>query len=192
MLKADLRAEYKQRRLAISDKQRVAWNDLLLIQFQQLDCSGVETILSYAPMAKWKEFDPVYWVEYLQFGCPELKVAFPVVDMAATPRIQAVQVDADTEWKMHPWGMAEPVSEVVIPPQHIDMVLVPLLAFDRRGYRVGYGKGFYDEFLPYTREDCAWVGISYFPPLPDLISDVHTQDLPLDLVITPEEIFTFR
>ena len=191
MRKADLRVEYKQRRLDITDKQRLAWNDLLLIQFQQVDCSQIESVLTYSPITKWMEFDPVYWVDYLEFGCPELKIAFPRVDLEAHPRMEAVLVDVDTEWKKHDWGMEEPVTGSVIPPKNLDLVLVPLLAFDRRGFRVGYGKGFYDEFLAHTRPDCAWVGISYFPPVPDLISDIDAHDLPLDLVITPDEIFTF-
>ena len=192
MRKADLRAEYKQRRLSISEKQRVAWNDLLLIQFQQVDCSAIQSVLTYSPIARWMEFDPVYWVEYLQFGCPELQLTYPRVDLEAVPRMQAIRVDHQTEWKKHDWGMEEPTNGAVIPAQDLDLVLVPLLAFDRRGYRVGYGKGFYDEFLRHTRPDCAWVGISYFPPVPDLIADIDPHDLPLDLVVTPDEIFTFR
>jgi 5-formyltetrahydrofolate cyclo-ligase len=61
--------------------------------------------------------------------------------------------------------------------------------FDRRGFRVGYGKGFYDKFLSECRADCLKIGLSYFEPI-DEISDAQNFDVRLDCCITPKEIFT--
>ena len=68
------------------------------------------------------------------------------------------------------------------------MVLVPLLAFDTKGYRVGYGKGFYDRFL--SKIDVKKVGISLFEAV-ECIADVHEDDIRLDLCITPKQIYSF-
>lgn len=70
-----------------------------------------------------------------------------------------------------------------------DLVIVPLLAVDKRGYRVGYGKGFYDRFLQaiQTRK----VGLSFFEPIPEII-DVHLNDVRLDQCITPHGIIDFN
>jgi len=72
----------------------------------------------------------------------------------------------------------------------IDMVLVPLLCFDRQGHRVGYNKGFYDKFLKRCRPDCLKIGLGYFPP-EAAIDDISSFDVKLDHCITPESIFDF-
>ena len=70
------------------------------------------------------------------------------------------------------------------------MVLVPLLACDRAGHRVGYGKGFYDRFLAACRPDCRKIGLSYFRPV-EAIVDVYDGDVRLDRVITPDGVIQF-
>mgnify|MGYP001550895887 CR=1 FL=1 len=70
----------------------------------------------------------------------------------------------------------------------VDMVLVPLLAFDVRGYRAGYGKGFYDRFLQGL--DTLKIGLSFFGPL-EQIDDIDVYDVRLDACITPEKIYRF-
>jgi 5-formyltetrahydrofolate cyclo-ligase len=71
----------------------------------------------------------------------------------------------------------------------IDMVILPLLAFDSRGYRAGYGKGFYDRFL--QGMDTLKVGLSFFE-VSEEIEDVNEHDLKLDLCITPGKLYDFR
>ena len=71
----------------------------------------------------------------------------------------------------------------------IDMVFVPLLIFDKQGYRVGYGKGFYDKYLAQCRVDCLKVGFSYFEPIE--IEGTREFDVPLNLCITPNSIYVF-
>jgi 5-formyltetrahydrofolate cyclo-ligase len=75
-------------------------------------------------------------------------------------------------------------------PADIDMILVPLLAFDKKGYRVGYGKGFYDKYLADCRKNCIKAGFSYFDPV-DEIADKGDFDVPLDLCITPQSVYVF-
>jgi len=67
---------------------------------------------------------------------------------------------------------------------------VPLLAVDKKGYRVGYGKGFYDKFLPSCKKECLKIGFSYFEPV-DEITDKDQFDVPLELCITPHNIYVF-
>jgi 5-formyltetrahydrofolate cyclo-ligase len=59
------------------------------------------------------------------------------------------------------YGMPEPVGEEEIPPLEVDAVVIPGLAFDRDGFRVGYGGGFYDRYLRRTRPEAFRVGICF-------------------------------
>ena len=70
------------------------------------------------------------------------------------------------------------------------MVFVPMVAFDMKGYRVGYGKGFYDRYLPRCRPDVIKIGFSFFDPV-DNIKDIADFDVPLNFCITPSRIYEF-
>ena len=66
-----------------------------------------------------------------------------------------------------------------------------LLAFNGQGYRVGYGKGFYDLFLTECRPDCLFVGVNHFNESTD-IKDIESHDVPLNCVVTPDQIVRFK
>ncbi len=87
-------------------------------------------------------------------------------------------------------GIPEPVDGIGVPEHKLDVVFVPLLAFDIHGNRVGYGKGFYDGFLRKCRKDVVKIGLSFFEAS-DSIDDIHEGDIPLDYCITPEKTYRF-
>ncbi len=99
-------------------------------------------------------------------------------------------LNARTSLKNNRWGIPEPVGSPEQAVSAIDWVLVPLVAFDRRGHRVGYGKGFYDRFLADCRPDTQKIGLSLFSPV-ESIDDVNEQDVSLDAVVTPDQVWTF-
>lgn len=88
------------------------------------------------------------------------------------------------------WGISEPEGGLNVPAENIDVVFLPLLAFDRAGHRVGYGKGYYDTFLESCRNDVIKVGVSFFEA-EEVISDIHEKDIPMTYCVTPETIYTF-
>ena len=69
-------------------------------------------------------------------------------------------------------------------------MLLPLLAFDSKGNRVGYGKGFYDLFLSKCKPDVVKIGLSFFDT-EEIIEDVFLEDIRLDYCITPDTIVKF-
>ncbi|MFM7020379.1 MAG: 5-formyltetrahydrofolate cyclo-ligase [Aquirufa sp.] len=91
-----------------------------------------------------------------------------------------------------PLGIAEPdpKKHQEISPQDIDWVIIPLLAFDEIGNRVGYGKGYYDRFLPLCRPDVLKIGLCLDEPFTQ-IQEVDEHDVPLDLCISPIAIHYF-
>jgi 5-formyltetrahydrofolate cyclo-ligase len=88
------------------------------------------------------------------------------------------------------WNIPEPVSGIEIPSNMLDIVFVPLLAFDEKGHRVGYGKGFYDRFLSECRKDVIKVGLSLFEAEEE-ISDVLDSDITVDYCVTPNKTYVF-
>jgi 5-formyltetrahydrofolate cyclo-ligase len=96
----------------------------------------------------------------------------------------------NTVLKTSEYGIPEPVAGIEISPEIIDVVFVPLLGYDKKGHRIGYGKGFYDRFLAKCSQDAVFVGLSFFDPETEIFSEVN--DVPLDFCITPKNILDFR
>ncbi len=97
----------------------------------------------------------------------------------------------NTKIKKNDYGILEPVDGLEVPTTKIDVVFVPLLAYDKTGHRVGYGKGFYDIFLKECKPDVIKVGLSYFDP-EDSIADIAENDIRLNFCVTPDGIFEFK
>ena len=189
MTKSSARNLYRQKRMDLSDAERSKLDDLLLIQFQRVSLPFLESLLSYWPIEENKEPNTHLFTEYLKFKNPELKICYPVSDFD-TMTMQAVATDIDTPFEKQNLNIHEPKGGVMVPASEIEMVFVPLLSFDRKGYRVGYGKGFYDKYLAECPEDCIKAGFCYFDPV-DSIEDRDDFDVPLDLCITPQSIYVF-
>lgn len=94
----------------------------------------------------------------------------------------------NTRIKKNNYNIPEPVDGIEVPNSKIDVVFIPLLAYDKIGNRVGYGKGFYDRFLEKT--NCVKIGLSLFDPI-EKINDVLPTDIPLNYCITPNKIYSF-
>lgn len=92
--------------------------------------------------------------------------------------------------KINKWGIPEPQGGIEIAPHQIEVVFVPLLAFDKQGHRIGYGKGFYDRFLSACSVNTIKVGLSFFEAEP-VISEIFESDIPLDYCVTPKETYDF-
>ena len=77
-----------------------------------------------------------------------------------------------------------------VEPKEIDLVIVPGVAFDIRGNRLGYGGGFYDRFLPNTRKNTTLVALAYEL---QVSSDVYRaeHDVPIHILITEERLLYF-
>lgn len=93
------------------------------------------------------------------------------------------------EFKSDSWGIPVPVGANPGKPESIQVVLIPLLAYDLRGFRIGYGKGYYDKYLSSMSQEVLKIGISFFPPMDELPKENH--DVPLDLCVTPEGRLSF-
>ena len=187
MIKSILRKEYQNKRSALDIKERLYLDDLILLQFQQLNYAGVKNLLTYWPLEKKAEPNSFLCSRYLSFLLPSLETAYPVVQDYG---LEAVKVTAETLFQTNQWGITEPKIGELMHPIDIDLVLVPMLICDKGGCRIGYGKGFYDRLLITCREEVTKIGFSYFEPV-DKITDTHQFDVPLTYCITPQRIYEF-
>jgi 5-formyltetrahydrofolate cyclo-ligase len=189
MTKSELRKLYKEKRNGLSELTVRKMQDLLLIQFQKLDLPFITTMHSYLPVMNSREPDPQNIIRWLSFRNPGMICAVPVADFLSK-EMKHIVYNENTELQLNHFDIPEPVSGEELDAETFDLVLTPLLAFDKAGYRVGYGKGFYDRFLAKCREDVISVGLSFFDA-EHLIEDTNTFDKRLDFCITPERIYEF-
>jgi len=103
--------------------------------------------------------------------------------------LDTLSISEVTDFELDSWGIPKPIGAKRAEPFTIQMVLIPLLAYDRSGNRLGYGKGYYDKFLATLDTNVLKVGLSFFPPEVQIPSDTH--DVGLDICITPDQLHRF-
>lgn len=189
MTKAELRNSFKQQRLALSQAQRSRLEDLMLIQFQQHEFEIPDCIMTYAPIERMAEPDPQLITDYCFFKNPCQRLFYPVINTEGEG-MHCAQVNDDTYFEKTKLGIDEPVDAILSIADELDMIIVPLLAFDVKGNRVGYGAGYYDRFLKTCRDDVLKIGFSFFDAVPH-ISDVSRYDVKLDYCFTPHRTYRF-
>jgi 5-formyltetrahydrofolate cyclo-ligase len=190
MTKEVLRKIYLDKRLGLSEavfedlSRKLADNFFALV-----DLSFIRVLHTFLPIRKTNEPDTWIIVDRIRREFPNVRIAVPKINNQ-TSQLDNFYFEGLHQLENNTWGIPEPKQGIPVPTEKIDAALVPLLAFDKTGHRVGYGRGFYDKFLSTCRPDCKRIGLSYFEPV-DTISNVHPLDLPLDMVVTPAGIITF-
>ena len=118
----------------------------------------------------------------------EKKVSVPIC-VTETTELIASQIYDMAELTSSQFGLLEPKADFIrkLNPKEIEVVLVPGLAFDRRGNRLGYGKGYYDGFLIKLSPNALKIGLAYNFQLMDEVP-IDNHDIPLDIIITEKEI----
>ena len=189
MTKAELRKVYKEKRSLLSIQEAQKFTDLILINFQQIRLPFISYVHTYIASEKQGEADISALTRYLEFKNPGLKILVPKIDITSGD-MQHFHFNDEVELIHNAFGIAEPAGGETFSPDEIDLVLVPLLAFDKRGFRVGYGKGYYDKFLSVCRQDVIKIGLSFFDP-EEQIDDINQFDIPLNYCVTPQQVFEF-
>ena len=189
MTKKELRNIYKDKRKSLSPKDITIMNDLILINFQKISLPFLSCVHTYMPSSKLGEADTFPIVRFLEFKNPGVKIVVPKIDIDLGD-MHHFYLEDDTELLDNLFGIAEPAGGNKVTVSEIELMLVPLLAFDKNGYRVGYGKGYYDRFLQTCRPDILKIGLSFFEAEED-IKDINQFDIPLNYCITPHRIYEF-
>ncbi|HEX7056026.1 MAG TPA: 5-formyltetrahydrofolate cyclo-ligase [Bacilli bacterium] len=146
------------------------------------------TVFTYIPFRQEVDVKPLI-AACFEFGC---RIAAPRVDKPAR-RMEPVVIQNLHELVVGNWGMLEPPADKPILSENepIDLILVPGVAFDRAGHRLGYGGGFYDRFLASYRQRHGslpmCLALAYSLQIVEhLPNEAH--DVPVDLIITENEM----
>lgn len=186
--KAVYRRRLRDLRDRLNGEEEQAYNGLLLEQFKQFVWTGLQWVHIFLPIRRLKEPDTLVLADWLRANYPEIKLVISRSDLDAGTMDHYVW-EKDDLLEVNAWGIEEPSSGLSIMPHQLDAVLVPLLGFDRKGNRIGYGKGFYDRFLAGCRPDCLKIGLSFFEAVDSL--PVEPTDIPLDFCISSQQIWEF-
>ena len=191
--KNDLRAYAKNIRRSFSQEQMRRMDQEILQQFKKipLQDKDLHYAFIYLPLKHRQEVDTELFIQYLRDQLhPGLEITIPRTHLS-DHTMEAVLIDAHIRYTQNSLQLTEPVNGEVIAPEHLDIILLPLLAFDLSGNRIGYGKGFYDRFLAKCRPEVLKIGLSYLPAVHH-IDDVDNFDIPLDYCATPERLYAFK
>jgi 5-formyltetrahydrofolate cyclo-ligase len=125
----------------------------------------------------------------------EKTLAFPLIEsFQGIKKICAYEPnDHKNALKPGAFGILEPVRQLSrkIDPKEIDMVVVPGVAFDTKGYRIGYGAGYYDVFLKEVKDECFKVGIAFeLQVVENIPKEEH--DVSLDAIVTESRVVLIK
>lgn len=187
MFKHDARQLYLQKRQALSTQELNELSDNINTRFQKFLPVHVKRVHIYLPIKSKNEIDT--WLIINKLWQRKIEVVVPVMHPTEI-KMSSVNLNKKTQINDNKWNVPEAINAAEDEDQSINAVVTPLLAYDRIGNRVGYGKGYYDKFLASLNHKVLKIGLSYFPPI-DKITDSSPLDVPLDFCITPDEIIKF-
>ena len=190
MNKAEVRKQYIIKRSQLSSQQIKEDSKAIAETFIASDlwknCNVIHIFISIPDKA---EIDTSFLTDFFFMQHPEIKVCTSVIDANGEDLLHTCITPATT-YLSNKWNIPEPVERIALHEQEIDLVLLPLLAFDMKGNRVGYGKGFYDRFLQKCKPDVIKVGLSLFEPIEELI-EADAWDVALNWGVTAKRVYEF-
>ena len=188
MTKSNLRKRYKQLRKALTFSERDTAAQAIAEHLAIIIPDGA-VVHCFLPIKNLFEVDTFIIINALTNLKPDIRWASSISDFdSLTMPCYALDLNNISNNAYNIPEPAEPLSK--IDPNSIDFVITPLLVCDSKGYRVGYGKGFYDRFFATISPTCKKIGVNYFPPLQHTI-DINAFDIALNMHASPEGITTF-
>lgn len=185
--KKELRLHYKNLRAALSiddieEKSLAIANEVLQLPIWDKTYYHV-----FLQIEEQREVNTEYILHLLSGKDKEIVVSKSDFE---TRKMSHFLLTDNTKIKKNEYNIPEPVNGLPVPSETIEVVFVPLLAFDVFGNRIGYGKGFYDKFLAECKPETIKIGLSFFEAV-NQIDDVFESDVKLDYCVTPELTYKF-
>ncbi len=189
--KSTLRKYYLTKRKALFSQEIAKKSQQICdLFFQEINLNAIKFLHVFLPIKKQNEIDTFLIIRRLQKEYPQIDIVVSRSDLGSF-EMQHFMLE-EQNLVENKWGILEPSPEssIEVQPEEIDLIIIPLLIFDRQGNRVGYGKGFYDRFLQKCSPKVQKVGLCLEEPI-ELIEDLNKFDVKMDVCITPKEIWKF-
>ena len=187
MNKTELRTQYKALRQNLSKVEIEEMSLAIANEVLALDIWDKTYFHVFLPIEEQKEVNTEFLLHLLTGKDKEIVIS---KSDFTTRKMTHFLLTDNTKIKKNEYNIPEPVDGIEVPTFKIQVVFVPLLAFDTKGNRVGYGKGFYDQFLAECQPETIKIGLSFFEA-ENTITDVFEKDVQLDFCITPEKCYRF-
>lgn len=188
MEKAALRKKYMELRKSLSPEELERRSSLIcqhiFSHFQLHD----KVISLFLPIERAREINTYKILE--KALSLDLTIGIPKTNIS-NYELKMIQYEGPEQLEVSAFGIPEPKHGKTIAAEKFDFVFVPLLAIDKKGNRVGYGKGIYDRFLAKCSPNCQLVGLSVFDELEQEIEGIIASDVPLDMLMTPSGLHRF-
>jgi len=183
MKKAEARELILKKRLELTENDRLELSQKIIAALTSNFELTNKKLSVFLPIERFVEIDtkPLLEIEGAKFGLPIVQ---------AEGEMKHVLYESEEQIEVSDWGIPEPTYGDEVEAVFFDFVFVPLLAFDDKGYRVGYGKGFYDRFLARCKPDCVFIGLSFFEAV-ESIEDLNEFDARLHYCVTPQTVHKF-
>lgn len=190
MNKQLLRKEALASRLSLSKANYWQLNDDLLIEFSKFSWHNYQYVHLFLPILSKYEVDTFELISFFKEKFPEINLVVSRSDFTTNSIIPILFDPYSTVLAKNKYQIPEPLYGEVIDTELIDAVLIPLLCFDEKGNRIGYGAGFYDRFLSACKPNVHKIGLSFFPPIKEDI-EISVFDIPLNYCITSSKTYIF-
>ena len=185
MNKIEARKKYLDLRKKLDNVQIISKSISISNNLQDLPIWEHNFYHIYLPIKEKNEVDTMPIINIL--NNKKKKVLIPKSDFN-TNTMKSFLLNDNTVLKKNNFGITEPINNEEFLGR-IDVIFIPLVAYDLIGNRVGYGKGFYDKFLRNQNNKILRVGLSFFNPEKRIKIDEHDENL--DFCVTPNRIFNF-
>ncbi len=187
MIKIDLRKKYKALRKGLTPDQIDTRSIDIANNLLKLDIWNHEFYHIFLPIEKQNEVNTEFILNILSGKDKNIVISKSDFD---TLQMTHYLLTDNTKIHKNAFDVPEPMDGIEILSAKIDVVFVPLLAYDQLGNRVGYGKGFYDKFLSECKDGVIKIGLSFFEA-EESITDIGSYDERLDYCVTSSEVFIF-
>lgn len=187
MTKSELRKKYKALRKSLSIDQADDFSLAIANQLLQLDIWDKSFYHIFLSIEEQKEINTEYILNILAGKDKNIVVSKSNFEDVSMTHFLLTD---NTTIKKNSYNIPEPIDGIEINSSQIEVVFVPLLAFDKTGNRVGYGKGFYDRFLSECKPETIKIGLSFFE-VEEEVFETDNNDVSLDYCVTPNRVYQF-